>query len=373
MQLKKLIAEKFYLGLCIFGVTWAHNIEAHNSHLNVTTAGEVIRSQLNKVRICYEHALKRQPNLQGRLVANFSIHPRGSIDQFSFTSNSEIQDREMRRCIANVFRHIKFPRSNTGKNLSISYPLVFTSPQADDLSQGGNTNDDTIAARTIHAQLYRRLSKSQKNVLATIASSQTPRICTPDVLQQCNINHDGCRSLVMASIANTSGVASSPLRDVYHMPADLSAAEHQAWVDFLNQRWIPNLASVSALVASGDCGDALTRVNQQSKRYDDSIFKGELTAACAALDSEVPTTENARRLSLDFLRRGYASSRGPVARTTLGEAIDTVKNKTNDPLFLAMVLSQVQDADDQYLIRSIPKNKELRNCHNLKRLIDINL
>lgn len=84
----------------------------------------VLRAHLGALRECYEHGLKRDRTLAGKLVLRLEISADGdpcgvSVDQDTFRSP------DVAACIVHRAQHWRFPRAS-GDTVSVSYPLVFT-------------------------------------------------------------------------------------------------------------------------------------------------------------------------------------------------------------------------------------------------------
>ena len=69
---------------------------------------KVVKQNSGGLRACYEHALKRKPDLQyvASVTAHFSIRNSGSALGVSFTPHT---DQEMEKCMASTMEKWKFP------------------------------------------------------------------------------------------------------------------------------------------------------------------------------------------------------------------------------------------------------------------------
>ncbi|MBL0219355.1 MAG: AgmX/PglI C-terminal domain-containing protein [Myxococcales bacterium] len=80
-----------------------------------------IRVHLREIRACYEKALVKEPKLEGRVVATFTIGKTGAVTASKAEGLPAIDG-----CIAGVIRTIKFPPSPPSKGfINVSYPFVF--------------------------------------------------------------------------------------------------------------------------------------------------------------------------------------------------------------------------------------------------------
>jgi hypothetical protein len=82
---------------------------------------KVVRQNSSGLRACYEHALKRKPDLQyvSTLTARFSVRNSGSAQDVSFAPHT---DAEMERCMASTMTHWKFP-SFQGDPVAFEQPV----------------------------------------------------------------------------------------------------------------------------------------------------------------------------------------------------------------------------------------------------------
>jgi hypothetical protein len=86
----------------------------------------VIRQHKNEVRFCYELGLSVKPELNGRVVTQFTIANNGRVLS-SVVSESSMADRDVEQCIAQAVRRWEFP--STQQMTMVSYPFVLTPPR----------------------------------------------------------------------------------------------------------------------------------------------------------------------------------------------------------------------------------------------------
>ena len=77
-----------------------------------------IRAEMGRFRACSEKALVKQPALEGKVVAKFSIGPQGDVVEATAEGMPAID-----ACIAGVIKTIKFPAY--GNVIQINYPFAF--------------------------------------------------------------------------------------------------------------------------------------------------------------------------------------------------------------------------------------------------------
>lgn len=82
-----------------------------------------VRRHVNEVRFCYEQALTRRPDAEGRVAVSFVIAPSGAVQ--SASASSTLSDAQVGSCVANAVRTWTFPQapSPTG----VTYPFMMQS------------------------------------------------------------------------------------------------------------------------------------------------------------------------------------------------------------------------------------------------------
>jgi TonB family protein len=83
----------------------------------------VVRRGNAKLRKCYEIALARSPQLQGKVVASFTINTDGRVTALD-TSESTLGSPEAVRCVAAIFSTMQFPKPQGGE-VTVKYPVEF--------------------------------------------------------------------------------------------------------------------------------------------------------------------------------------------------------------------------------------------------------
>jgi TonB family protein len=90
----------------------------------------VLAANRDKVRACYEAALKNNPGIHGDVVVAFVINPDGSVKSAEVNwSESEIHVPELDSCAVEVVRSLKFPPSSRGLESKVNYPFNFNPPR----------------------------------------------------------------------------------------------------------------------------------------------------------------------------------------------------------------------------------------------------
>jgi TonB family protein len=93
---------------------------------------QIMASNRDKVRACYDAALVKNPGIKGELVVDFVISPRGEVKQAEVNwSASEIHIPELDTCAVDAVRALTFPASSRGLESKVSYPFNFNPPRTD--------------------------------------------------------------------------------------------------------------------------------------------------------------------------------------------------------------------------------------------------
>ena len=86
----------------------------------------VIREHRREIRSCYESQLRTDPTLEGRVVVRFTISADGSVASASI-AESDVASDAVGECMANRVERWRFPETENGGLVRVSYPFVFTS------------------------------------------------------------------------------------------------------------------------------------------------------------------------------------------------------------------------------------------------------
>lgn len=86
--------------------------------------GEVIHRHMSEVRYCYESAMIRQPDVEGKLITSFTINGQGIVAS-SAVKDSTLPDPRLDDCILRRLASWKFPLPRGGVDVSVTYPFVF--------------------------------------------------------------------------------------------------------------------------------------------------------------------------------------------------------------------------------------------------------
>lgn len=87
---------------------------------------KVIHSHLNEIRYCYESAILSDPSLAGKVLIDFRIGSRGSVDSAQTTGDS-MSRPDVGRCLVSKLKNWKFPSPRGGVQVAVTYPFLFKS------------------------------------------------------------------------------------------------------------------------------------------------------------------------------------------------------------------------------------------------------
>lgn len=89
--------------------------------LDKSIISRVVRRSLPRLRHCYETQLRRNPNLDGTVVARFAIDGQGAV----INASAQGINATMETCVVGVLKTLRFPKPPSGGLVVVSYPLVF--------------------------------------------------------------------------------------------------------------------------------------------------------------------------------------------------------------------------------------------------------
>ena len=86
--------------------------------------GQVIHQHLSEVRYCYESAMIRTPDIEGKLVVDFTVGGTGVV-KTAEAKTSTLPDPRLDDCILRRLRHLEVPASPRRRGRSVTYPFIF--------------------------------------------------------------------------------------------------------------------------------------------------------------------------------------------------------------------------------------------------------
>ena len=116
-------------GLTMTGDLKVSGVVIHSDNPSVVgniSHDEVLHAiQINygRFRLCYEHGLKNDPMLAGRVDIHFVIDAQGDVKSVT-DSGATLPDEATVACIRRGFTALGFPQPSSG-TVKVTYPLVF--------------------------------------------------------------------------------------------------------------------------------------------------------------------------------------------------------------------------------------------------------
>ncbi len=100
---------------------------AVDGELDPSIVSKEVRSRLGAIKACYERALKRNPNLSGKIVIHWTITAAGTVSGVD-VENDTMGDSEVASCIKSLVARWRFP-APSGGSVEVSFPFVFQAAQ----------------------------------------------------------------------------------------------------------------------------------------------------------------------------------------------------------------------------------------------------
>ncbi|MDZ4660023.1 MAG: AgmX/PglI C-terminal domain-containing protein [Pseudomonadota bacterium] len=87
----------------------------------------VVKEHLKDVKICYSEALAKKPEIEGKVVVDWTVSDTGAVTKVSINdAKTTLKDLEVQSCITEKFKSWKFPPAQKDQVITVSYPFVFT-------------------------------------------------------------------------------------------------------------------------------------------------------------------------------------------------------------------------------------------------------
>ncbi len=100
---------------------------AVDGSLDPNLVAKEVKARIGAIKACYERALKRNPNLSGKIVVHWTITAAGTVSGVDIEQDT-IGDSEVASCIKGLVARWRFPAPSGGA-VEVSYPFVFQSSQ----------------------------------------------------------------------------------------------------------------------------------------------------------------------------------------------------------------------------------------------------
>jgi hypothetical protein len=94
-----------------------------NGRLPPEVIQRIVRQNFGRFRLCYQNALRSNPNLQGRVTVKFAIDRSGAV-QMTADGGSDLPDQSVVQCVVRAFANLSFPEPEGGV-VTVVYPIVF--------------------------------------------------------------------------------------------------------------------------------------------------------------------------------------------------------------------------------------------------------
>jgi hypothetical protein len=108
----------------VTGTVATEAAEIDSSDIDQAKLGGFVRARMGLIKSCYENALKRNPNLKGRLVIRFTILQTGGVADVT-ASQSSLNSPDVAACIMNTMRSWRTQFRPSGP-VTVEYPFLFT-------------------------------------------------------------------------------------------------------------------------------------------------------------------------------------------------------------------------------------------------------
>jgi hypothetical protein len=99
---------------------------SHEPGRSVADIRAIIIAHRDEARACYDQALADHPGIEGDLVIDWTIDPKGNVSRISLdTARSQITDAAAMSCVVGIIKKIQFAPSPGGYETRASYPFNF--------------------------------------------------------------------------------------------------------------------------------------------------------------------------------------------------------------------------------------------------------
>lgn len=95
--------------------------------LDPSLVSKEVRTRIGAIKACYERALKRNPNLSGKVKVRWTITAAGTVSVVEIEEDS-LGDAEVSSCIKGLVSRWRFP-APSGGSVDVVYPFVFQASQ----------------------------------------------------------------------------------------------------------------------------------------------------------------------------------------------------------------------------------------------------
>jgi outer membrane biosynthesis protein TonB len=108
----------------VSGSVAAEDVEVDSADIDQAALGKFVRARMGLIKACYENALKRNPNLKGKISIRFTILETGGLADVTAALNS-LGSPDVAACIVNTMRSWRTQFKPAGP-VTVEYPFVFS-------------------------------------------------------------------------------------------------------------------------------------------------------------------------------------------------------------------------------------------------------
>jgi hypothetical protein len=99
---------------------------SHEVGRNPQDIRAIIQSRRDEARACYDSGLLDHPGIEGDLVIQWTIDPKGNVTQVSLdASRSQIVEPTVVACVSDIIKKVQFAASAGGYETRAFYPFNF--------------------------------------------------------------------------------------------------------------------------------------------------------------------------------------------------------------------------------------------------------
>lgn len=132
-----------------------------NGRLPPEVIQRVVRQSFGRFRLCYDNALRSNPNLTGSVTISFTITEAGSTAKVS--AKSEMGDASMISCIQKVFSGLSFPQPEGG-TVAVVYPVAFSPGEGESATPRAPAESAVTLAEASSSDISRALRAAGASV-----------------------------------------------------------------------------------------------------------------------------------------------------------------------------------------------------------------
>lgn len=126
------------LGLVIWvAATVSADASSSEGGLTPDVIQRVIKRHQTQVKYCYERALAKDPDLGGRVKANFTVEANGTVSKVALEST--LNAPEVEGCLVGQIQRWRFPEPEGGRVTTIGYPWIFKPAEGEGAPQAKTT------------------------------------------------------------------------------------------------------------------------------------------------------------------------------------------------------------------------------------------